>query len=161
MCRAVDLCIDFNSSVEEVLNEYHADLGKLHVAIGVAFGKTVAVRSGTRGDLDAGCLGKAVGQAEHLQLKSPGGQISITPAIYEVLDDEVIRQQFSLSEDGNCYVARGLTWTRVGDLRKTRDYDSGAPLGFDSRSSGVVFGISATRSPEVVPLKQTRNWGVE
>lgn len=161
MRRAVDLCIDFNSSVEEVLNEYHADLGKLHVAIGVSFGKTVAIRSGTRGDLDAGCLGKSVGQAEHLQLKSPGGQISITPSIYEMLDDEIIRQQFSLSEDGSCYVARGLTWTKVADLRKARAYDSGTPLGFDPRSSGIVFGVSATHSPEVVPLKQTRNWGVE
>ena len=50
MRRAVDLCIDYNSSIEEVLNEYHADLGKLHVAIGADFGKTVAVRSGIRGD---------------------------------------------------------------------------------------------------------------
>jgi hypothetical protein len=54
MQQAVDLCIDFNSSMEEVLDEFHADLGKLHVAIGASFGKTVALRSGVRGDMDAG-----------------------------------------------------------------------------------------------------------
>jgi hypothetical protein len=147
--------------MEEVLNEYHADLGKLHIAIGAAFGKTVAVRSGIRGDLDAGCLGKAVGQAERLQLKSPGGRISITPAMYEVLDDEVIRQQFSRSKDESCYIATGLTWTKVSDLKKTRGYDSGAPVNFDRRNSAITFGISSSQSPEDVRLKQTRNWGLE
>ena len=161
MRRAIELCIDCNSSMEEVLNEYHADLGKLHIAIGAAFGKTVAVRSGIRGDLDAGCLGKAVGQAERLQLKSPGGRISITPAMYEVLDDEVIRQQFSRSKDESCYIATGLTWTKVSDLKKTRGYDSGAPVNFDRRNSAITFGISSSQSPEDVRLKQTRNWGLE
>src|SRR5262249_32200144 len=108
MRRAVDQCIDCNSSMEEVLNEYHADLGKLHVAIGADFGKTVVIRSGVRGDLDVGCLGHAVGQAEHFQFRCKGGQIRISKALFEILDDEVIRQEFAPSADGNSYVAKGL-----------------------------------------------------
>lgn len=161
MRRAVDLCIDCNSSMEEVLNEYHDDLGELHVAIGAGFGKTVAIRSGVRGDLDAGCLGHAVGRAEHLQFRSAGGQITISKPLYEILADEVIRQEFVLSGDGNSYVAKGLTWTKIEDLRKKRDYESKASVGFDTRSSGIVFGISGGKSPDVIPLKQTRPWGTE
>lgn len=161
MHRAVKLCIDCNSSMEEVLNEYHVDLGKLHVAIGADFGKTVAIRSGVRGDLDAGCLGHAVGRAEHLQFRSAGGQITMSKALYEILDDEVIRQQFVLSADGNSYVAKGLTWTKIADIRKKRGYESKTSVGFDTRSSGIVFGIGASKSPDVIPLKQTRPWGTE
>jgi len=161
MRRAIELCIDCNSSMEEVLNEYHADLGKLHVAIGADFGKTVAIRSGVRGDLDAGCLGHAVGRAEHLQFRSAGGQITISKALYDILDDEVIRQEFALSADGNSYAAKGLTWTKIEDLRKKRSYESKASVGFDARSSGIVFGISGGKSPDVIPLKQTRPWGTE
>lgn len=161
MRRAVELCIDCNSSMEEVLNEYHADLGKLHVAIGAAFGKTVAIRSGVRGDLDAGCLGRAVGRAEHLQFSSAGGQITISKALYEILDDKVIRQEFVSGADGDSYVAKGLTWTKIEDLRKKRNYESKASVGFDTRSSGIVFGISGGKSPDVIPLKQTRPWGTE
>ncbi len=161
MRRAVELSIDCNSSMEEVLNEYHADLGRLHIAIGAAFGKTVAVRSGVRGDLDAGCLGKEVGRAERLQLRSSGGQIKISKGLYEALDDEVIRQEFVTDDGGNTYVAKGLTWTKIADLRKKRNYESKASVGFDTRSSGIVFGIDAGRSPDVIPLKQTRPWGTE
>jgi class 3 adenylate cyclase len=161
MRRAVDLSIDCNSSMEEVLNEYHADLGKLHVAIGAAFGKTVAVRSGVRGDLDAGCLGKEVGRAERLQLRSPGGQITISKELYEVLDDEVIRQEFVTSDGGDTYVAKGLTWTKVEDLRKIRNYGAKKSVGFDRTTSGIVFGIGTSQAPGVAPLKQTRPWGIE
>jgi class 3 adenylate cyclase len=161
MRRTVELSIDCNSSMEEVLNEYHADLGKLHVAIGAAFGKTVAIRSGVRGDLDAGCLGKEVGRAERLQFRSPGGQITISKGLYEALDDEVIRQEFVTGDGGDTYVAKGLTWTKVADLRKKRNYESKASVGFDPRSSGIVFGISGNKSSEVVPLKQTRPWGTK
>lgn len=161
MRRAVELCIDCNSSMEEVLNEYHAELGKLHVAIGADWGKTVAIRSGVRGDLDAGSLGHAVGRAEHLQFRSAGGQITISKALYEILDDEVIRREFAVSADGKSYVANGLTWTKIADMRKTRNYESKKSVGFDKQSSGIVFGISTGTSQEVLPLKQTRPWGTE
>jgi hypothetical protein len=155
MRKVVDLCIDFNSSMEEVLNEFHADLGKLHVAIGASFGQTV------RGDMDAGCLSKEIAQAEHWQIKSTGGEIAISLSMYEAIEDEVIRDQFKLSADETFYTAKDLTWTKIADLRKARKYESKEAVGFDSKSSGIVFGISASQAPEVMPLKQTRPWGVE
>jgi hypothetical protein len=161
MRQVVDLCIDFNSSMEEVLNEFHADLGKLHVAIGASFGKTVALRSGVRGDMDAGCLSKEIAQAEHWQIRSTGGEIAISPSMYDAIDDEVIRDQFKISADETFYTAKGLTWTKIADLRKARKYESKEAVGFDSKSSGIVFGISTSQAPEVMPLKQTRPWGVE
>lgn len=161
MREAVFLCIDCNSSMEEVLNEFHAELGKLHVAIGADFGKTIAVRSGVRGDLDSGCLGHAVGGAEHLQISSQGGVVSISKAMYEVLDDDVIRLEFQASGDGTGYFAKGLTWTRIADLRKKRNYDSNASVAFDPRSSGIVFGVGAAKRDDVIPLKQTRSWGTK
>jgi hypothetical protein len=160
MQQAVDLCIDFNSSMEEVLDEFHADLGKLHVAIGASFGKTVALRSGVRGDMDAGCLSKEISQAEHWQIKSAGGEISISPEMYEAIDDEITRDQFALSSDKTHYVGRNLTWTKIADLRKSRKYESQEAVGFNSKSSGIVFGISASQAPDVTPLKQTRPWGL-
>lgn len=161
MRQAVDLCIDYNSSMEEVLNEYHADLGKLHVAIGASFGKTVALRSGVRGDMDAGCLSKEITKAEHWQINSAGGEISISPTMYEAIEDEVIRDQFTLSTDKSHYVARNLTWTKIADLRKSRKYDSKEAVAFNSKSSGIVFGINASAAPAITPLKQTRPWGLE
>jgi class 3 adenylate cyclase len=161
MRRALYTCIDCNSSMEEVLNEYHAELGKLHIAIGADFGKTIAVRSGIRGDLDSGCLGKAVGRGEHLQLRTHGDQITISKAIYEVIDDEVIRNQFVESEDSKSYVAKNLTWTKIADLKKSRNYQKKAPVSFDPDSSRIVFGIAGAKSADVIPLKQTRPWGGE
>lgn len=161
MRQAVDLCIDYNSSMEEVMNEYHTDLGKLHVAIGASFGKTVALRSGVRGDLDAGCLSKDITKAEHWQINSAGGEISISPAMYEAIEDEVIRDQFTLNADKTHYVARNLTWTKVADLRKSRKYESQEAVGFNPKSSGIVFGISASEAPNVAPLRQTRPWCLE
>lgn len=159
--QAIDLCIDYNSSIEEVMNEYHADLGKLHVAIGASFGKTVAVRSGVRGDMDAGCLSKEITKAEHWQINSAGGEISISPEMYEAIEDEIIRDQFTLSADKTHYLARNLTWTKIADLRKSRKYDSKEAVAFNSNSSGIVFGINASAAPSVTPLKQTRPWGIK
>jgi class 3 adenylate cyclase len=159
MRKAVEICIDYNSSMEEVLNVYHADLGKLYVAIGASFGKTVALRSGVRGDMDAGCLSKAIKEAEHWQIASSGGEISISSRMYDALDDEAIRDQFHFNEARSCYTAKDLTWTKVADLRKSRNYASKEPVGFNKENSAIVFGITASQSREVLPLKQTRPWG--
>jgi class 3 adenylate cyclase len=138
---------------------YHADLGKLYVAIGASFGKTVALRSGVRGDMDAGCLSKAIKEAEHWQIASSGGEISISSRMYDALDDEAIRDQFHFNEARSCYTAKDLTWTKVADLRKSRNYASKEPVGFNKENSAIVFGITASQSREVLPLKQTRPWG--
>jgi class 3 adenylate cyclase len=157
--KAVELCIDYASSVEEVLNVYHATLGQLHVSIGASFGKTVAIRSGVRGDMDSGCLAKIITEAEHWQIQGAAGEISISAKMCDAIDDEVIRESFHFDEDRSCYIAKGLTWTKIGDLRKSRQYASREPASFNKTTSGIVFGVSAQQSRDNIPLKQTRNWG--
>jgi hypothetical protein len=158
MHSAIELCIDYNSSMEEVLNIYHAVLGKLHISIGASFGEVVAIRSGVRGDMDSSCLAKTISEAEHWQTRGVGNDISISPKMYAAIDDEVLRDLFSFDEKRSCYTARGLTWTKVADLRKSRNYAAKEPAAFDAARSTIVFGASASRSRDVIPLKQTRNW---
>jgi len=68
--KVAEMCVSYNSSVEQVLNENSTVFQKLHVAIGAAYGKTIVVRSGTKGDLDPSCFGDSVLNAEALQLMS-------------------------------------------------------------------------------------------
>lgn len=161
MRDAVELCIDYNSSLEEVINEHFGLLGKKHVAIGAAFGKSIAIRSGVRGDLDAGVLARATGEAECLQISSKGGEIAISKQIYELLDDDIIRAEFKSSDGGKSYIASGLTWTRISDLKAKRNYESKVPVGFDLTSSQIVFGATVVRNSGVQELKQTRPWGCD
>jgi hypothetical protein len=141
------------------LNVYHATLGPLHVSIGASFGKAMAIRSGVRGDMDSGCLAKIITEAEHWQIQGAADEISISAKMHDAIDDEVIRESFHFDEDRSCYIAKGLTWTKIGDIRKSRQYASREPVSFDKTTSGIVFGVSAQQSRDNIPLKQTRNWG--
>jgi class 3 adenylate cyclase len=161
MRAAIELCIDCNSSVEEVLNVDHPILGPLHVSIGASFGTAVAVRSGVRGDLDSSCLSKTISEAEHWQMRGIGGEIAISSKMYDALEDEVVRGQFTFDKAKSCYVAKNLTWTKIADIRHSNQYASKAPVAFNKQSSGIVFGMSARHSEDNIPLKQTRNWGID
>jgi class 3 adenylate cyclase len=159
--RAVELCIDYNSSMEDVLNADYATLGKLHVAIGSSSGKSVAVRSGVRGDLDASCLSKAISEAEHWQINGAGSEICISAKMFDSLDDEVIRSEFKFDRNRGCYAAKNLTWTRVADLRRAKEYESGKSVGFNIATSGIVFGIKTEADKGTLPLRQTRPWAID
>ena len=158
--NAID-CIDYNSSMEDVLNADYATLGKLHVAIGSSSGKSVAVRSGVRGDLDASCLSKAISQAEHWQINGVGNEICISTKMFDSLDDEVIRGEFKFDRNRGCYAAKDLTWTRVADLRRAKEYESGKSVGFNTATSGIVFGIKTEAEKGTLPLRQTRPWAID
>ena len=159
--RAVELCIDYNSSMEDVLNVDYPSLGKLHVAIGASSGKSVAVRSGVRGDLDASCLSKCVSQAEHWQINGAGCEICISTKMFDSLDDEIVRGEFKFDRNRGCFAAKGLTWTRVADLRRAKEYESGKSVGFNTATSGIVFGIKTEADKGTLPLRQTRPWAVD
>jgi hypothetical protein len=161
MRAAIELCIDYNSSVEEVLNVDHAILGALQVSIGASFGPTVAIRSGIRGDLDSSCLSKHISDAEHWQISGVGGEIAISSTMYDAIEDEVIRDQFVYNKARSCYVAKNLTWTKIADIRRTMQYDAKVPVAFNKKTAGIVFGMNARQSDDNIPLKQTRNWGID
>jgi hypothetical protein len=159
--RAVELCIDYNSSMEDILNADYPTLGKLHVAIGASSGKSVAIRSGVRGDLDASCLSKSISQAEHWQINGAAGEICISAKMFDSLEDEIVRDEFKFDRNRGCYTAKGLTWTRVADLRRAREYETGKSVGFNTATSGIVFGIRTESEKGTLPLRQTRPWAID
>lgn len=161
--NAVELCIDFNSSVEEVLNELELP-AKLHVAIGADFGDTVVVRSGVRGDLDASCLADATLSAEALQLVSAGKEVRVSDGLFESTEDKAVQGLFVKDKTHNCYVGRNVTWTRVDDANASKAYAAAVPVAFDRSAGGIRFNLSASEEnvaskPEY--LKQTRPWADE
>jgi len=157
--KLADLCISCNSSVEQVLNQDHVVFDKYHVAIGAAYGKTVVVRSGTRGDLDASCFGDAVLNAEALQMLSQGGEIRISKDVFASIASETVRDFFTFDSEDDCYKAIELTWSKIDDAENTKQYAAKAAAVFSTNTRQISFTGSAERKPNEVPLKNTRNWG--
>lgn len=158
ICRkAVDLCISYNSSVEEVLNVHHNILGAFHVAIGCDYGKSLVSRLGVRGDLDSACFGDAVLTAETIQLQMKGNEIGITEQLHKAISDEAIRDSFSLDEERRMYIGNA-TWAAIEQAEQAKAYAAKAIPSY-SKAGSIVFGISA-QAEEARPLKVTRPWGV-
>jgi class 3 adenylate cyclase len=153
--KLAEICISCNSSVEQVLNENFVVFDKYHVAIGASYGKTVVVRSGTKGDLDAGFFGDAVLNAETLQMLGHGGEIRISKDVFASIGDETVRGLFQFDSKHDCYKAVGLTWSNIADAgtRKRFAAKAGA-VGFNV----VTRQIDDREKPNVVPVKNTRNW---
>ncbi len=158
ICRkAVDLCISYNSTVEEVLNVHHNVLGPLHVAIGCDYGKSLVSRLGVRGDLDSGCFGDATLTAETIQLQMKGKEIGITGKLHEAISDEAIRGSFSLDEERDIYIGNA-TWAAIEQAEQAKAYSAKAIPSY-SKAGSILFGISA-QAEGTRPLKVTRPWGV-
>lgn len=151
--KLAELCISCNSSVEQVLNEDYVVFDKYHVAIGASFGKTVVVRSGTKGDLDAGCFGDAVLNAEALQMLCQGGEMRISKDVFASITDEGVRGFFEFNSEEDCYKAIGLTWSKIDDAETRKRFAAKAGVGFNT----VTRQIDDRGRPNVVPVKNTRN----
>ncbi len=150
MERAVDLCIAYNSSVEEVINENHDILGKLHVAIGCAFGKTLVGKLGVKGDRDPVCIGDATIQAEQFQLAMPGNHLAITEELYDAITNEEVANQFAHNQEKARYEAMNLTETSIEDAGDTKAYATATAAGYTSAGAITIGTRTAT------PLKVTR-----
>jgi len=161
--KVAEMCISFNSSVEQVLNANHVIFDKYHVAIGAAYGKTIVVRSGTRGDLDVGCFGDAVLRAEVQQMRSKGNEIRIAKDVFASITNETIRTLFKFDNENDCYKADELTWSKLEDAESSKQYAAKASVGFNAVTRRIEFdrgGSKGPSTPQVVPLKNTRNWGL-
>jgi class 3 adenylate cyclase len=149
---AVDLAIAYNSSVEEVINEEHDDiLGKIHVAIGCAYGKTLVGKLGTKGDMDPVVVGKAAVRAEDLQTKTVGNDLSITPKIFEAITDEEIRAAFIKEEAGH-YKATGITYPQLEATEATAAYKTATSAAYTA-SGSISIGV---RDGGIAALRVTR-----
>ncbi|HRQ73792.1 MAG TPA: adenylate/guanylate cyclase domain-containing protein [Phycisphaerales bacterium] len=114
--RAVDAAIGLQSSMVQVLTKKLAGGRKLRVAVGLDVGRQIVSRLGAKGKRTAVCFGPCVTGAEHRQLDSAGGEIRISPAIYDQLDDGVVKKQFA--KGGESYVAVGLTFAKIDMLEE-------------------------------------------
>ena len=150
MERAVDLCIAYNSSVEEVININHDILGKLHVAVGCAFGKALVGKLGIRGDRDPVCIGEATIEAEQLQLSMPGNHIAITGEVHDAITDEDIADQFTHNTDEGYYEASDLTEISIEEAADAKAYASAKTASYTKAGTISIGSVSAT------PLKVTR-----
>jgi class 3 adenylate cyclase len=150
---AVDLAIAYNSSVEEVINAHHKNIvGKVHVAIGSAFGKALVGKLGTKGDMDPVCIGKATSSAENLQLGVHGNTLAITPRMHEAITDDTTADQFTKHDEGH-YEATGITFVFLEDVEDTTIAKTATAAAYTS--TGAI--TMALRAPATsTPLHVTR-----
>ena len=150
---AVDLCVAYSSSVEDVLSHHQDLLGKLHVAIGCAFGeRTLVGMLGVNGDRDPVCISNATITAENVQLRMPGNQIGLTKTVYESITDDSVKETFTWNTTARCYDAKGLTLTSLEDAEDTKAYDAAKTAAYTGAGTITV----GTRPPGSAPLKVTR-----
>jgi class 3 adenylate cyclase len=156
MDDAANLCIAYNSSVEEVLNQNHDILGRLHVAIGCAFGDALVGMLGVNGDRDPVCIGHATLTAENLQLAMNGNQLGITKPVHEAISDEITAEQFTWNTATDCYEADGITFAKIEEAEDAKDanaYKTATTASYTAKGA-IMVGVRATA--QAVPLKITR-----
>ena len=153
--KAVEACISYNSSVEELLNVEHNLLGQLHVSIGCDFGKTLVSRCGVIGDLDVTCLGRAAQNAEEVQLRMTGQEIGFDSCVYDAISDETVKAKFSFDKARDCYVGTGVTWTSVEDAERAKQYEVSTKAAYTTAGT-VAVGSSIPAGAR--NLKVTRPW---
>lgn len=116
-CRAaVGIAIALQSSMEHVLNERLTDRKDIHVAVGLDVGKAFVTRLGKKGRRVGICFGPSVSSAEQRQLRSTAKQIRVSEEIYHQLDDDDLRDQFTLDDDD--YVAKRLTFPKLDEIKE-------------------------------------------
>jgi class 3 adenylate cyclase len=156
--KLAEICVSLNSSVESVLNvDFKIFSDPYHVSIGAAHGKTVVVRSGAKGDLDASCLGTAVLNAEAFQVKTRGNDMRIAKDVFAAIKNDALRKLFIFDKDLDCYVGSEITWKKVEDKAAALAYAAKALVGFDAATKKITFNPAPNSSS--VPVKNTSNWG--
>lgn len=143
--RAVDLAIAYNSSVEEVINAHHHDIvGKVHVAIGTAFGKALVGKLGVKGDMDPVCIGKATSNAETLQLGVHGNTLAITSRMYDAITDNTTAEAFIKQDEGH-YEAGGITFLSLDDAEDTKEAKTATAAAYTS-AGAITMALRAPRA---------------
>jgi class 3 adenylate cyclase len=143
-CReALEIAIGLQSSMEHVLNEHLKDRKDIHVAVGLDVGEAFVTRLGKKGRRVTICFGPEVSSAENLQMRSGAKQIRISEAIFEQLDDEEVKKEFT--RDGDTYVSTGLTFPRF-DRRREEKAARNGNLGASPEMDGIVVTTNAKAS---------------
>jgi class 3 adenylate cyclase len=139
-CRkGVDITTAIQSSMECVLREDVSGCAQLHVAVGAAVGQVIVTRLGKKGDREVVCLGPEVTRAQTLQLDSGATQTRIAAELYDGLSDETLKGEFT--EDGDSYVATGLTFPKLAELEDEKAAREGK-LTARATVSGIALGTA-------------------
>lgn len=153
--RGVDVAIGIQSSMDHVINERLGEAEKnLRVAVGVDVGRALVTRLGKHGRRLVIFLGPEVESAEDLQLRSTGQEIRISTAVYDNLEDEAIKSEFSGDGKG-AYVAKGLTFPYLDDKEEEEAAKSNR-MGVVEVGKG--FGIVTSSDPSNRPVGASRPW---
>ncbi len=153
MQAAVDIGVAINSSVEEIMNNFHPIIGRFHVSIGCSFGQTLIGMLGTKGDRDPVAVGMGVTKAEEIQTALPGRSFGIAKQVLDAIEDEIIAEAFQWDDNLQCYIARDLTLRGLEDISDARALSSCKLAGY-SRAGTIVAGAPALAG--ALPLKVTR-----
>ena len=155
-CRkAVDIAIALQSSMEHVLNEHLKDRKGIHLAVGLDVGKAFVTRLGKKGQRIGICFGPEVSSAERLQMRTGAKQIRIAKEIYDQLDDEDVRAEFT--QDGDTYLATGLTFPKLDKIGEEKAARAGS-LGAAVKEGSMVVTTAAT--PTTGTWHNSRPWRV-
>lgn len=155
---AVDVAIGIQSSMEDVLNEHLGDRKDIHVAVGVDVGKVIVTRLGAQGQRITMCFGRESTEAERLQRISAAKQIRISADIYDELDDDDLRDEFTKS--GKAYVATGLTFGKL-DVKQEESAAKANQLRAEARNGRIRVTTKASDATErSVATKPWRKTGV-
>lgn len=153
---AVDLAIGLQSSMEHVLNEHLTDRKGIHVAVGMDVGKVIVTRLGKKGERITICFGQEVTEAERLQSISAAKQIRISSEIYDQLDDEDVRDEFT--KRGSAYVATDLTFPKLDEKKEEKAAEKGS-LGASVSKGEVRVTTAATAVAR--PWHNSKPWTCE
>ncbi|MCB9941958.1 MAG: hypothetical protein H6823_27290 [Planctomycetaceae bacterium] len=129
--------------MEHVLNEHLTDREDIHVAVGMDVGKVIVSRLGKQGERITICFGPEVTEAERLQTISSAKQIRICGEIYDQLDDEEVKEEFT--KRGSAYVATNLTFPMLDEKKEEKAAEAGS-LGANASDGRIRVSTAATAS---------------
>ncbi len=143
--KALDIAIGLQSSMEHVL-QAHVGKRAIHLAVGVDAGKVLLTRLGKKGERELVALSPPVDKAQRLQRKSAAKQIRITETVYDAINDDVLKDQFT--KDGDAYVATDLTFPKLEKLNEEAEEKAATRgnLGVHASGSGLTV-ITTAVSP--------------
>lgn len=154
--KAVEAAIGLQSSMAHTLKTLLPEAAPLGLAVGVDMGSTLVTKLGTRAHRDRICLGEHVERAARCEEACDSGQIGITTAVYNALDDD-LKQKFAWDESRRCHVASDLTAEKAEPVANGADlYGDGQSVHVRSGEAGIT--ILNRPSRESRPVVPARSW---
>jgi hypothetical protein len=99
------------------------------------------------------CFGPEVTEAERLQYISSAKQIRISSEMYDQLDDEEVKEEFT--KRGSAYVATGLTFPKLDEKKEEKAAEAGT-LGASVSQGQVRITTAATGAAK--PWHNSKPW---